>query len=177
MTRTRKGWAIVVCTLLVALIVVGMILVRQEASLEVRTERQFPQPAGWINDFGHLLTEEERRALEKKAAEFENRTSVELTVVTVETLSPYLTIEPYATKLFNEWGLGKQRQNNGLLLLVAIKERAVRIEVGYGLESTLTNAKCKEILQTQVTPFLQSGSYFQALQNGMDAMIKIVEQP
>ncbi len=172
----KKGWAIGACIAFAAMIVLGTIQVWQVKPSRSQNNNQSPQPVGLINDFGHLLTDEQNRVLTAKAAEFEKRTTVQLAVLTVETISPYSTIEPYATELFNQWGIGQQGKNNGLLLLVAIKERQVRIEVGRGLESTLTDAKCKEILQTQVSPFLRAGDYFRALQNGMDAMINIIEQ-
>jgi uncharacterized protein len=174
---TRKSWTIVISLSFIILVISGLIFVRGGAvSLQTKNEQQFPKPIGYINDFGHLLSEEENRILTTEAADFEKRTTAQLAVLTIETTHPYETIELYATKIFNQWGIGQKDKNNGLLLLVAIKERQVRIEVGRGLESTLPDAKCKEILQTQVTPRLRAKEYFPALQNGMEAMMKEIER-
>lgn len=137
---------------------------------------EFPQPKGHINDFGQLLTNEEKRLLSDIAAEFEKRTTNQLAVVTVETLSPYESIEPYATKLFNTWGIGQKDKNNGVLLLITVKERKVRIEVGLGLEKALPNDKCKEILQTEVTPRLKERAFYEAVRQGMQSIIKELDK-
>ena len=137
---------------------------------------EFPKAEGYINDFGKLLTDEEEKSLSKIAADFEQRTTTQIAVVTVETTRPFASTEAYATKLFNTWGIGQKDKNNGVLLLIVIEEHTVRIEVGLGLEKSLPNDKCKEILQTIVTPRLKEKAFYEAAKNGMQAIINELEK-
>jgi uncharacterized protein len=80
-------------------------------------------------------------------------------------------LEEYSNKLARHWGIGQKGKNNGVLLIFAIKERKVRIEVGYGLESKLTDAKSKDILRTYVVPKLRRGDFDAAARDGTGYII------
>jgi uncharacterized protein len=176
----QRTWIITASALLILLVIVGGLIAHGGSGYTQKVDKgtttQFPQPKGYINDFGQLLTDEQEKALTKIAAAFERRTTAQLAVVTIETISPFESIEPYATKLFNAWGIGQKDKNNGVLLLVVVKERKVRIEVGRGLEQILPNSRCKEILQTDVTPRLKEGAYYEAMKRGMESIIKEIEK-
>lgn len=118
-------------------------------------------PHGSVNDFAQVLTVEERTRLETSVQAYEERTSREIAIVTVPTLHDE-TIESYAVKLFEEWGIGKRAEDNGVLILLAIQNRKVRIEVGYGLEPILTDAKSARLIE-DVIPLLKGGQYYAAL--------------
>src|SRR5689334_6119449 len=90
-------------------------------------------PTRRVHDFANLLTAEDRQQLESLAQEVEQRTTAQFAIVTVRTLEGQ-TVEKYANTLFNQWGIGRQDVNNGVLLLVAPHEHKMRIEVGRGLE-------------------------------------------
>lgn len=135
----------------------------------------FPRPVGYINDFANLLTETERSELSAIVSKFKEHTTHQLAVATIESFRPYPSIDPYATDLFNEWGIGSKEKNDGVLLLVAIKDRAVRIEVGKGLEPILTNEICKGILRYYVPPNLRAGAYGKALKQGLNEIIRVLE--
>jgi uncharacterized protein len=176
---SKKRWILIASALLVFLAITGGLIARSHFALPHASQSealQVPQPNGYINDFGHLLTADQEQSLTKIAAAFEQRTTAQLAVVTVETISPFESIEPYATKLFNAWGIGHKGKDDGLLLLVAVRERKVRIEVGRGLEQILPDAKCKEILQTEVTPRLRERDFYEAMKRGMESIIKEVEE-
>src|SRR5436190_7836476 len=104
-----------------------------------------PALTGRIVDQANLLPGAERSALEAKLADLETKSGIQLVVATVRSLDGQ-EIEPYANALFRAWKLGEKTKNNGVLLLVAPTERRVRIEVGYGLEGTLTDALSKVII-------------------------------
>ena len=80
-------------------------------------------------------------------------------------------IEPYANELFRNWKLGEAKKNNGLLLLVAPNERRVRIEVGYGLEGTLTDALSKVIITNAITPRFKAGDFSDGITRGVDDIL------
>jgi len=127
------------------------------------------KPTSEINDFAGMFSAEERSALEIKVREFQRPAGVEMTVVTVPSLGGD-TIENYAVKLFEEWGIGQKLKDNGVLLLVAPTEREVRIEVGYGLEPYLTDAESSQIIRNTIVPAFKSGDYFGGIQSGINAI-------
>ena len=97
---------------------------------------QFPRPDGYVNDFASVLDESAEGHLEDYLRTLERDTSAEVVVVTVTSLDG-TTIEDYANRLFADWGIGQAQSDNGVLLVVAPRDRSVRIEVGYGLEPIL----------------------------------------
>ena len=83
-------------------------------------------------------------------------------------------IEPYANELFRSWKLGEKTKNNGVLLLVAPNERRVRIEVGYGLEGTLTDALSKVIIANAIAPRFKAGDFGGGITRGVDDIITVL---
>lgn len=131
------------------------------------------QPAGFVNDFAGLLSQQEKSALELKLSDFSKITGAEIAVVTISNLGGD-TIENFAVKLFEEWGIGKTGQDNGALLLIAKDDRQTRIEVGYGLEPVLTDAQSYWILHNVITPAFGEGKFFDGINNGVDKIISAV---
>ena len=105
----------------------------------------FPALTGRIVDQANIIPAATRDAIEPKLADLEAKSGIQLVVATVTSLEGQ-EIEPYANELFRTWKLGQKEKNNGVLLLVAPNEHRVRIEVGYGLEGTLTDALSKVII-------------------------------
>ena len=105
----------------------------------------FPALTGRVVDTAHILSPVTIADLERKLADLEQKSGIQLVVATVPSLEGQ-EIEPYANELFRAWKLGEAKKNNGVLLLVAPKEQRVRIEVGYGLEGTLTDAVSSVII-------------------------------
>jgi len=108
--------------------------------------------------------------------EDERLTTDQIAVLVVETTGDE-TIEHYATRTFNSWGIGRADKNNGVLLLVAIDDRALRIEVGTGLESTLTDGEAEEIIYGTITPEFKSGDYRSGILAGLDAIRTQLDHP
>jgi uncharacterized protein len=133
----------------------------------------FPALTGRVVDAANLLRPEERTALEAKLKAYEDKTTDQVVVATVPTLGD-LTVEDYGNRLFRQWQLGQKKNNNGALLLVAPKERKVRIEVGYGLEGALTDALSKVIITTAIAPQFQKGNFAGGIDAGIDAMLSIL---
>ncbi|MDO8623900.1 MAG: TPM domain-containing protein [bacterium] len=127
-------------------------------------------PTGYVNDFAHVLRAETVSNLDAELAAFEASTSNEITVVTIPSMGGDY-IENYAVKLFEEWGIGKKNTDNGVLLLLAIEERKLRIEVGYGLEGALPDSVAARIIADEMTPRLKVGDYDGAVTSGVTSIV------
>jgi len=127
-------------------------------------------PDGYVNDYADLLTDTEEAVLEAKLSAHEASTTIELAVVTIQSLGVD-TIEGFAVSLFADWGIGKKGTDNGALLLIASEDRAMRIEVGYGLEGDLTDAQTYWIINDGIKPAFQGGSYSQGINDAVDSIL------
>jgi uncharacterized protein len=134
----------------------------------------YPALTGRVVDDAGLLSKTGRAALEAKLADFERARSIQVVVATVPTLQGY-AIEEYAVGLFRAWGIGQRGTNNGALLLVAPKEREVKIEVGYGLEGTLTDALSSAIVQQRILPQFRAGGYEAGIFAGVDGILAVLD--
>jgi uncharacterized protein len=131
---------------------------------------EFPALTGRVVDGAHILSAVTVADLERKLADLEQKSGIQLVVATVPSLEGQ-EIEPYANELFRTWKLGEAKKNNGVLLLVAPKERRVRIEVGYGLEGTLTDAVSSVIIANAIAPRFKAGDYDGGVTRGVDDII------
>jgi len=133
----------------------------------------FPALTGRIVDQANIIPAETRSAIEPKLADLEAKSGIQLVVATVTSLEGQ-EVEPYANELFRSWKLGEKAKNNGVLLLVAPNERRVRIEVGYGLEGTLTDALSKVIITNAITPRFKAGDFNGGISRGVDDIITVL---
>lgn len=128
------------------------------------------KPAGLVNDYDGVLTADQKQTLEKKLQDFETQTSNQISVVFINGLQGD-TIENFAEKLFKEWGIGQKDKDNGVLILVSVPDRSMRIEVGYGLEGALTDAQSNWIINQQMKPAFQQEDYFGGVNLAVDKII------
>lgn len=132
------------------------------------------QPARLVNDFAQVLNRMELNKLETMLVSYNDSTSTQITVVTVSALGGY-EIADYANKLYEAWGIGQKSKNNGLLILLSMEERAVRMEVGYGLEDRLTDALSRRIIERDMVPFFKAGDYAGGLSEASKSVILVLE--
>ena len=130
----------------------------------------FPPLTGRVVDQAKILSPVTSADLERKLADLEQKSGIQLVVATVPSLGGE-EIEPYANELFRAWKLGEATKNNGVLLLIAPKERRVRIEVGYGLEGTLTDAVSSIIISNAIAPRFKAGDFNGGVTRGVDDII------
>src|SRR5512139_995640 len=127
----------------------------------------------YVNDFSSLLTTEHTASLRSLFSELKTDNGVEIVVVTLDSIHDYATgdaaIESFATNLFNTWGIGTAQKNDGVLILVAWKDREVRIEVGAGYGDTL-NADMQAIIDEQMIPAFRDENYSQGIYDGARAI-------
>jgi uncharacterized protein len=133
----------------------------------------FPPLTGRIVDQANIIPAATRAAIEPKLVDLENKSGIQLVVATVPSLEGQ-EIEPYANELFRTWKLGEKQKNNGVLLLVAPNEKRVRIEVGYGLEGTLTDALSKIIITNAIAPRFKAGNFGDGVARGVDDIITVL---
>lgn len=128
-------------------------------------------PIGFVNDFAGMFAPSEITDLETKLAAYAQSSGNELAIVTVPTLAGD-PIEDYAETLFKEWGIGKAREDNGVLFLIARDDREMRIEVGYGLEPELTDTESAAVIRNILIPAFQNGSYGGGVTEAVDAVME-----
>jgi uncharacterized protein len=133
----------------------------------------FPALTGRIVDQANVIPADVRASIEPKLSDLEAKSGIQLVVATVSSLGDE-EIEPYANELFRTWKLGEKTKNNGVLLLVAPKEHKVRIEVGYGLEGTLTDALSKVIITNAIAPRFKTGDFGGGVSRGVDDIITVL---
>src|SRR6202162_5900583 len=133
----------------------------------------FPQLTGRVVDRAGVMSADSRSAIETKLKDLEDKSGIQLVVATVKSLQGS-DIEPYANQLFRTWKLGQTQKNNGVLLLVAPAEHKVRIEVGYGLEGTLTDDLSSVIISSAIVPRFKANDYSGGIERGVDGIISVL---
>jgi uncharacterized protein len=131
---------------------------------------QFPNLTGRVVDNAELLSTSEHERLTRLLAEHESQTTNQVVVVTLESLQGY-EIEDFGYQLGRHWGIGQEGKDNGVLLVVAPNERKVRIEVGYGLEGTLTDALSRNIIEVHILSAFKAGNYETGIRRGTEGIL------
>ncbi len=127
----------------------------------------------YVQDYAKIITPETERQIQSIGKSLANKTKAQLVVVTVPSLEG-AAIGDYALALFRSWGIGDKQKNNGVLLLVALKERKSRIEVGYGLEGALPDAKTGRIQDEYMIPYFKQGNYDKGILNAYSVLVNEV---
>ena len=130
-----------------------------------------PNPPRLVNDFAGVLSADEAQRLERQLVAYDDSTSNQVAVVLVKTLNDY-PIEEYALKLFRSWGIGNTKTNNGVLIIAALEDRKIRIEVGYGLEGAIPDITANHIIDNDIKPDFRSGDYYDGLSKAANSIIK-----
>lgn len=130
-----------------------------------------PNPPRLVNDAAGVLSAGQAAQLEQKLVALDDSTSNQIAVVILKSIGDG-GIEDYATRLFREWGIGNKKTNNGVLLLIAIDDRKVRIETGYGLEGAIPDITASEIIHNEIAPSFKKGDYYTGIDKAVDALSK-----
>jgi uncharacterized protein len=129
-----------------------------------------PSPATLVTDVAGVLSPEQKQALENKLVAIDDSSSNQIAVVIIPSLDGYPK-EEYATKLFRDWGIGGKK-NNGILLLIAINDREIRIEVGYGLEGAIPDITALNIIDNDIKPAFKAGNYYEGIDQATNNIAK-----
>lgn len=136
----------------------------------VAAEETLSRPTGYVNDYAAVLPPAEKQAIEDRLSGYERATGNEIAVVTIKSLEGG-GVEETALRYFDQWKIGKEKEDNGVLLLAAIDDRKMRIEVGYGLEPNLTDGEAGDIIRTKIAPKFAKNDYGGGVTDGTDAII------
>jgi uncharacterized protein len=132
-----------------------------------------PTPQRLVNDFANILTQDQIDALERKLVAYDDSTSNQVAIVILPTITANgdeYPIEDVALKILRDWGVGNQKNNNGIVLLAAMEEHKLRIEVGYGLEGAIPDITAKTIIENDLRPNFRNQDYYR----GFDAAINSI---
>jgi len=132
-----------------------------------------PEYQGFVNDYAGLLSPAVKTQLDTRLSQLEKETTAEVAVVTVKSLEGD-SIDEYAVRLFEKWKIGKKDKNNGVLFLVALDDRKMRIEVGYGLEPLITDGRAGRIRDNDVIPRFKQDDYEGGIVSGVASIEKYI---
>lgn len=144
------------------------------ATAGAQSLQPIPPLSARVTDLTGTLPESERAMLESKLAAFEARKGAQLAVLIVPSTQPE-EIEQYSIRVVDAWKLGREQPDDGALLLVAMQDRALRIEVGRGLEGALTDLVSNRIIDETITPRFREGDFAGGISAGVDRMISVVD--
>lgn len=155
------------------LLVLGLTL-----SASARAQSALPTLAGPVNDFAQVIDSDSARELDRVIRQLQSQTGDAIIVATVPTIEPYGDIADYAVKLFENGGrgIGERGKDNGVLVVVALNERRVRVEVGYGLEEWITDGYAGQLSRDVFTPAFREGRYGAGLVAGVTQIATRIAQ-
>lgn len=129
------------------------------------------KPTKLVNDYAGVLTPDSEQQLERKLVAYDDSTSTQIAIVLVNTLGDR-PIEETALAIYRSWGIGNKKTHNGVLILAAIEDRQIRIEVGYGLEGAIPDITANQIIRNDIRPGFRSGDYFEGLDKATQSLIQ-----
>lgn len=144
------------------------------AGSAVHAEVAVPPLAARVTDLTGTLSPSQRGALEQELRAFETRKGSQIAVLIVPTTQPEV-IEQYALRVAEAWKLGRKGVDDGVLLLIAKDDRALRIEVGYGLEGAIPDAVANRVIDEIIVPFFKQGDFYGGIQAGISRLIRLVD--
>lgn len=149
---------------------VACALVAVLASVVPAAAKEVPFLSGRVVDEAGLLPPDRAAAIEEELRRFEEATGAQVVVLTVESLEGEV-LEDYSLRVAETWGIGREAEDDGVLLLVARDDRQLRIEVGYGLEGELTDLEAGRIVRNVVVPRFKAGDYPGGIEAGVDSIL------
>ena len=156
---------------LTKLFIVFIIAVFSFTSVVAQNVIERSNPPVLVTDLAGVLSPEQKQALENKLVAIDDASSNQIAVVILPTLDGN-PIEEYATKLFRTWGIGNKKTNNGILLLIAIQDKKIRIEVGYGLEGAIPDITANSIIDNDIKPAFRQQAYYEGIDKATDDIAK-----
>lgn len=152
----------------------GAVTKEENVSQKIAEQLNFPALTGRVVDQAGILSPAIKEELESTLADHENNTTNQVVVVTIKNLGG-VNISEYSLKLGRYWGIGQKDKNNGVLLVVAPNDRRVRIEVGYGLEGTITDAFCEVIIDNYIVPEFKKDDIEGGIKIGAQKILALLE--
>jgi uncharacterized protein len=164
-TRTGHGPGF---ALILLWAVIGLV-----SGIALGQEPDIPDPVGYVNDFTGSVEVSYEQGMTAIITELRGKTGVEISVVTVGSTAP-MNAQMYALRLFEQWGIGQAREDNGVVILAAMDDRQWFIKPGYGLEGVITDAMASRIGRTKLVPAFQQGEYGRGLFETCASVAKLI---
>jgi uncharacterized protein len=133
-----------------------------------------PKPDRYFNDYAGVVSKEAAHRFNEQLSQFERETSYQVVVAVFPKMQSDSSIEDYAQRVAQSWGVGQKMQRNGVVLLVFIADRKMSIQVGYGLEAVLPDITAYDIRANHIQPYFRSGDYERGLATGIDLICKAI---
>jgi uncharacterized protein len=143
-----------------------------KSEIEIKDRPSNPKLA--VNDFAKIFSDKEVIHLENKLRNYYDSTSNEIVIITLNEIDSLHDISEYGLEYGKKWKIGDAKKNNGVIMLISILPKKIRIEVGKGLEDSLTNEKCYKIISEKMVPMLKVNNKFAAFDNSVNELQKII---
>lgn len=137
---------------------------------------KIPSPKGYANDFADVLTPSTEQYVEEMGKRYEQEDGTQIVVVTIKNLEGG-SIEDYSYDLFNDWGIGDKTEDNGILILLSVEDRRVRVEVGDGMEGIFNDAKVGRMLDNLALPYFSENDFDSGIKSFYDGIIEVLGNP
>jgi uncharacterized protein len=137
-----------------------------------QTELNYPQPIGWVNDFASTFTAEERAQLDSLLQDYSHQTTNQIVIVTLKELPALKTIEEYTDELGDEWGVGLAEKNNGLVILLSMKDREIRISTGDGTQEFVSDEFVETLIDSTMIPKFKDKKFYEGIWEGLQKIIQ-----
>ncbi len=131
-------------------------------------------PENWVNDYAHVFSSAQLQQLNQKLSYFQQSSSTQIFVVSINENNSY-PISMLATEIGEKWGVGQKGKDNGLLILMDMKERDIFISTGYGLEQYVPDAIAKRIVENEILPSFKEGDFYGGIDKGTTVLISLLE--
>lgn len=133
------------------------------------------KPQSWVNDYANVLSASEKQTLTGMLQGLEQRSSNQIFVAIFESMPENTYLEDFALKLYDKWKPGLAEQDNGVIMVIFINDRKVRIEVGYGLEDVITDAQSGTVIRDYMAPYFRQGDYYHGIEAALSVLIPAAE--
>jgi uncharacterized protein len=134
--------------------------------------QDFPEkPGTLVNDYANVLSATQKQSLEQKLVAFDDSSSTQIAIAIVKSVGDY-DINEYAVELGRKWGVGQSGKNNGIMIVVAVGDRKISIQTGYGVEGALPDVYARRIIDNDIKPNFKAGDYYAGLDAGTTSIIK-----
>jgi uncharacterized protein len=150
----------------------GKLSPRQLEAYRQHFRDSLPRPTGWTTDLAGLFTHAQRHSLDSLIGNYEKKTSLEIAIVTLDTLCfAKKNLDNLTLHIANTWGIGKKDKNNGITICIAAGYHVIRVENGLGITEMLTDAETKYIIDHDMTPLFKQGDYYGGTAAGLNAIM------
>lgn len=134
--------------------------------------QDFPEkPNTLVNDYSGVLSAQQKQALESKLVAFGDSSSTQISIAILKSVGDY-DINEYAVELGRKWGVGQSGKNNGIMIVVAVGDRKISIQTGYGVEGALPDVYAKRIIDNDIKPEFRAGNYYAGLDAATTSIIQ-----